>query len=187
MLTLVNRHEFTSMLQTLVDVTSVQHKHVDITEPICFVGFSSQYRMGNRLLAEELHTTEGSVYYIDREWYEDHVNSYPEKPNVIHLGSDYRNYDFTMIKNDRYPKSDCIRVLAGCRNFSLEQAKEHWADNPEVYPRILMGEQIAIQRGWIQREPQIDAGELAGEKTPTVAILPEEDEKVDPYLYRLHQ
>lgn len=151
MLSLTNRHEFTSMLQTLVDVTSVQHKHVDITEPVCFVGFASQYRMGSRLLAEELHTINGSIYYIDQNWYEDHVELHPEKPNVVHLGCDFRNFDFTMIVNDSYPQSDRLRILAGCRNFSLEQAKLHWADNPEVYSRILMAEQIAIHRGWLPK------------------------------------
>jgi hypothetical protein len=170
---LVDRQRFTNMLRTLVDVTKEKLVYVEMDEPIKFTGYSTHYTREGVLLAEVLHTDNGQVYRIDFEWEQNHNNDFtcpPHKSN-IELGMDDRGWMFTAIRNTNdYPESHSIRILAGCRNFSLEQAKEHWKDNPEVYPRILMAEQIAIHRGWIKVEPQVNAGELACERTPTVVI-----------------
>ena len=183
---LVDRQRFTDMLRTLVDVTYETLVHSDITEPCRFNGWSTEYKLrdGGKLLAKVLHTSEGGqVYFIDYEWEQNH-NTYstcPPDPSKIELGMDNRGWSFVAIRNTNdYPESHCIRILAGCRNFSLEQAKEHWKDNPEVYPRILMAEQIAIHRGWIKIEPQVDAGELACERVPTVVIHDWEEEPEGP-------
>ena len=216
---LVNRQRFTNMLRTLVDVTEEGLTRVDITEPCRFNGWSTQYRLkeSGRLLAQSLHATEGSqVYFIDLEWEQNHLIDFacpPHKSN-IELGMDDRGWVFTAIRNrNDYPESHCIRILAGCRNFSLEQAKEHWRDNPEVYPRILMAEQIAIHRGWIPKqdirskveeilrsmsdtdiiayatelgvELPVDAGELACERIPTVVIHDWEEEPEGPIVDEL--
>jgi hypothetical protein len=199
---LVDRQRFTNMLRILVDVTTEKLVYGKKTNPCIFDGYITEYRnRDDRLLAQVLHTNSGPVYYIDFEWEQNHNTDFtcpPHKSN-IELGMDDRGWIFVAIRNTNdYPESDCIRILAGCRNFSLEQAKEHWKDNPEVYPRILMAEQIAIHRGWIPKqndilkieeilknvpdselldyarklgidaEPQVDAGELTCEKTPTI-------------------
>ena len=209
---LVNRQRFTDMLRTLVDVTKESHVYITMDEPVKFEGYATHYtRNGGVLLAEVLHTHSGPVYRIDTEWEANHSSDYfaPHHSTVIQLGDDNRGWFFTAILNrNDYPESHCIRILAGCRNFGLEQAKEHWKDNPEVYPRVLMAEQIAIHRGWLPKpnfrtkireilqetpldelmqyaselgiaaeilEPQVDAGELACEKTSALAILPEDE------------
>lgn len=175
---LVDRQRFTNMLRILVDVTTETLVHSDITEPCRFNGWSTEYRLmhGGKLVAKVLHASEGGqIYFIDKQWEQRHDTDFacpPHKSN-IELGIDDRGWAFIAIRNTNdYPESHCIRILAGCRNFSLEQAKEHWKDNPEVYPRILMAEQIAIHRGWIK--------ELACEINPTIAIHDWEEEPEGP-------
>lgn len=207
---LVNRQRFTDMLRTLVDVTEERLVYIEMDEPIKFTGYSTHYTRKGILLAEVLHTDKGSVYRIDTKWEENHNTDFtcPPHGSNIELGMDNRGWIFTAIRNrNDYPESHCIRVLAGCRNFSLQQAKEHWKDNSEVYPRILMAEMIAAHRGWIkgtyltpdyklayredydpEAEPQVDAGELACEKTPTIIMESDFDELVQPTLSELrHQ
>lgn len=182
---LVNRQRFTDMLRTLVDVTKERLVFIEMTEPIIFTGHATHYTREGVLLAEVLHTHNGSVYRIDKEWEQNHSTDFacPPRKSNIELGMDNRGWLFTAIQNrNDYPESESIRILAGCRNFGLKKAKEHWKDNPEVYPRILMAEAIATHRGWID-EPQVDAGELACEKTPTMPIAPEEE---NPYEYETY-
>lgn len=204
---LVDRQRFTNMLRTLVDVTKERLVYGKKTNPCIFDGYITEYRnQDDRLLAQVLHTDNGPVYYIDFEWEQNHMTDFvcPPHESNIELGMDNRGWIFNAIRNTNdYPESHCIRILAGCRNFRLEKAKEHWKDNPEVYPRILMAEAIAIHRGWLPKqdfrtkireilqetpleeliqyasrlgiaaeilEPQVGAGELACEKTPTLPI-----------------
>ena len=47
------------------------------------------------------------------------------------LGYDPRGYRFVGIAHN-----DGWRVLAGCRWFTLDQAREHWANNPDALARI---------------------------------------------------
>ncbi len=44
----------------------------------------------------------------------------------LRLGTDLRGYEFYAI-----PAPNGVRVVAGCRNFTLKQALSHWSDNPE--------------------------------------------------------
>lgn len=84
--------------------------------------------------------------------YERRLSKVDPLSNIIDLGQDNRGYNFICLLDKYTYPGDGVRILAGCRNINLEDAKLHWANNPEVLPRILMAEQIAIHRGWVKRE-----------------------------------
>lgn len=101
-----------------------------------------------------------SIYRLDKDFVSEHVfldtdpegEDYTPTPNTISLGCDNRGFKFTCFLGKYTYPGDGVRILAGCRNLSLEDAKLHWANKPEVLPRILMAEQIAIHRGWLNPE-----------------------------------
>ena len=47
---------------------------------------------------------------------------------VLNAGKDRRGYQFTAL----YVRKQW-RIIAGCRNFSIEDAKKHWRKNAECY------------------------------------------------------
>ena len=100
-------------------------------------------------------------YFIEQDFYQDHSpNSSQPRETHINLGVDDRGYQFECVKfnPNKYPDGeDPIRILAGCRDFSIPEAKEHWKDNREVLPRIMVAEAIAIFRGWIEA-PELKEG-----------------------------
>lgn len=67
---------------------------------------------------------------------------------AIDAGQDIRGYRFVGI-----PYDDGIRIAAGCRWFTLAEAREHWAgddrpSNAECRERVEMIARIARRRGW---------------------------------------
>ena len=60
---------------------------------------------------------------------------------VICAGTDPRGYRFT-----GHAAADGCRVLAGCRWFTLAEAREHWANNPDALARV------ALIAAWAERE-----------------------------------
>jgi hypothetical protein len=75
-------------------------------------------------------------------------------PGVIHGGKRSDGYHFFLFK-----KGKSVVVRAGCRNFSLRQARKHWGEDycDERLGRwslktVAAMEKKAIQRGWIKRK-----------------------------------
>ena len=74
-------------------------------------------------------------------WYKDNKRHRDDGPAVeyayangykcwyIHLGTDSRKYDFYQYRENN---SKCWRIKAGCRDFTIIQAKKHWKNNLEV-------------------------------------------------------
>ena len=54
-------------------------------------------------------------------------------PNIICAGRDRRGYEF-LAGFDAERKEG--RIFAGCRDFSLEDARAHWASNPEAMRKV---------------------------------------------------
>ncbi len=50
---------------------------------------------------------------------------------LIDAGQDHRGYRFVGV-----PTGEGLRILAGCRWFSLEEAKAHWVDNRDALARV---------------------------------------------------
>ena len=50
---------------------------------------------------------------------------------VVCAGTDPRGYRFT-----GHATTDGCRALAGCRWFTLAEAREHWRDNPDALGRV---------------------------------------------------
>lgn len=86
---------------------------------------------------------------------------------LISLGYDKRGYMFALHLE---PDGDIV-IMAGCRYFSFDEAREHWVENPDALAKVDLGEKIARELGWIVLEPNITAGELACETTPTTTII----------------
>lgn len=75
-----------------------------------------------------------------------------EDANLIDAGQDERGYRFVAVPHD-----DGIRIAAGCRWFTLQEAREHWDGNrrethAECRARVEMLAQIARLRGWVVAE-----------------------------------
>jgi uncharacterized protein YjbI with pentapeptide repeats len=51
----------------------------------------------------------------------------------IDLGTDTRGYHFRAIW---FPDKETWQVTAGCRNFTLAEARAHWINNPEALARL---------------------------------------------------
>jgi uncharacterized protein YjbI with pentapeptide repeats len=70
---------------------------------------------------------------------------------VVSLGYDTRGYHFLLRKEDE------LRVTAGCRRFTLPEARAHWTtahnEEPllraEILARLDMAETIAAAMGWL--------------------------------------
>ncbi len=60
--------------------------------------------------------------------------------NLIDAGQDARGYRFVGAFRDG------VRVLAGCRDFSVAEAKDHWAANPEALAKVALIEAVAALR-----------------------------------------
>ena len=46
-------------------------------------------------------------------------------------GLDHRGYHFRAVSTETGP-----RITAGCRDFTVEEARSHWADNPDALARV---------------------------------------------------
>ena len=49
----------------------------------------------------------------------------------VDLGIDPRGYHFLAVR-----RTDGWQIIAGCRRFTLEQARAHWAHNPDALARV---------------------------------------------------
>jgi len=56
-------------------------------------------------------------------------------------GVDRRGYHFRAVAKDRG-----IEITAGCRQFTLEQAREHWANNLDALARVELLATLVSQR-----------------------------------------
>ena len=61
---------------------------------------------------------------------------------VIDAGQDSRGYQFV-----GYWRSG-IRIKAGCRDYTLAEAKKHWAESPECLAKVNLIELTATIRNW---------------------------------------
>ena len=72
------------------------------------------------------------------------------RANLVSLGVDSRGYHFFL----RRENSELF-ITAGCRRFSIPDAKKHWTERhemplrAEILARVRMAEQIAMAYGWI--------------------------------------
>ena len=72
------------------------------------------------------------------------------RANLVRLGVDSRGYHFFL----RRENSELF-ITAGCRRFSIPDAKKHWTERhemplrAEILARVRMAEQIAMAYGWI--------------------------------------
>ncbi len=64
---------------------------------------------------------------------------------VICAGTDRRGYRFVGVMH-----ADGPRIAAGCRWFTLDEARAHWASNPDALARV---ELIA---GWGARQSEVE-------------------------------
>jgi len=73
--------------------------------------------------------------------------------NLIDVGQTLRGYQFF-----GYWRNG-IRVKAGCRDYSLSEAKTHWADAPEELAKVNLIEITAVIRNWevIFNQPKEEA------------------------------
>ena len=62
--------------------------------------------------------------------------------NIYRGGRDERRYDFYGVKLKNGP-----RVIAGCRNFSAEEARRHWVENPEC---LALAEDVIAHFGQLE-------------------------------------
>ena len=46
-------------------------------------------------------------------------------------GLDHRGYHFRAVSTETGP-----RITAGCRDFTVEEARDHWAHNPDALARV---------------------------------------------------
>jgi hypothetical protein len=69
---------------------------------------------------------------------------------IIDGGQDSRGYRFLAIRQHDVP----YRILAGCRWFTREEAREHWfndyhASNAECRDRCDLLDVLAVRKGWL--------------------------------------
>lgn len=62
---------------------------------------------------------------------------------LIDAGQESRGYRFVGVPTDG------VRILAGCRWFTVTEAREHWSGNPEALAKASLIEAEASRRGWI--------------------------------------
>ena len=62
---------------------------------------------------------------------------------LIDAGQESRGYRFVGVPTDG------VRILAGCRWFTVTEAREHWSGNPEALAKAALIEAEAARRGWI--------------------------------------
>ncbi len=62
---------------------------------------------------------------------------------LIDAGQDSRGHRFVGVPTDG------LRIAAGCRWFTLEEAQEHWANSPDALARVELLAAEARRRGWI--------------------------------------
>lgn len=70
-------------------------------------------------------------------------------PTIIDAGQEKRGYRFVAI-----PHEDGIRIAAGCRWFTIAEARAHWGrdiapSDAECLARIEMIARVARSRGWV--------------------------------------
>jgi len=70
-------------------------------------------------------------------------NAYLMRANLIDAGQDSRGYRFVGVPTDG------LRIAAGCRWFTLNEAQEHWANSPDALARVELIAAEARRRGWI--------------------------------------
>lgn len=63
--------------------------------------------------------------------------------NLIDAGQDRRGYRFVAVSHD-----DGIRIAAGCRWFTLAEARKHWKTNAEALAKVEMIAAEAARRDW---------------------------------------
>ena len=74
--------------------------------------------------------------------------------NLISAGISSRGYHFLLVNEHE----NVLRVKAGCRNFTIAEAKAHWANKPEELARVVLLETLAVARGWVKTEElQVEA------------------------------
>ena len=61
---------------------------------------------------------------------------------LIDAGQESRGYRFVGVPTDG------VRILAGCRWFTVTKAREHWSGNPEALAKASLIEAEAARRGW---------------------------------------
>ena len=64
--------------------------------------------------------------------------------DLIDAGQDSRGYRFV----GHYCKA--VRIIAGCRNFTINEAKDHWANNPEALAKVVLIETVASLKNWVK-------------------------------------
>jgi uncharacterized protein YjbI with pentapeptide repeats len=67
-----------------------------------------------------------NLRYVDLQY----VNLIDTK-GIVYLGTDPRGYRFVGVQHD-----DGWRISAGCRWFTIDEAKIHWANNSDALARI---------------------------------------------------
>lgn len=65
------------------------------------------------------------------------------RADLIDAGQDSRGYRFIGVPTDG------VRIAAGCRWFTLDEAQEHWANSPDALARVELIAAEARRWGWI--------------------------------------
>ena len=73
----------------------------------------------------------------------DLAGAYLAGATLIDAGQESRGYRFVGVPTDG------VRILAGCRWFTVTEAREHWRGNPEALAKASLIEAEAARRGWI--------------------------------------
>lgn len=150
----VDRDYYHVMILALIDVTKERTRKISegfVVELLDLYG-------GKEMASMECREGMSPTYRLDINFMSNHkyiTNNYRDvlpPSNVIRLGQDPRGYNYVCVFDPDHCPGDRVRIVAGCRNLSLEDAKIYWANKPEVLPRILMAEQIAIHRGWLKQK-----------------------------------
>ena len=71
------------------------------------------------------------------------AGAYLAGATLIDAGQESRGYRFVGVPTDG------VRILAGCRWFTVTEAREHWSGNPEALAKASLIEAEAARRGWI--------------------------------------
>jgi len=71
------------------------------------------------------------------------AGAYLSGANLIDAGQDSRGYRFIGVPTNG------LHIMAGCRWFTLDEAREHWQDNPEAGNKVAAIAAEADRRGWI--------------------------------------
>ena len=71
------------------------------------------------------------------------AGAYLAGATLIDAGQESRGYRFVGVPTDG------VRILAGCRWFTVTEAREHWSGNPEALAKAALIEAEAARRGWI--------------------------------------